>query len=129
MDTATQHAQNILLINFALGVILPNVTALVTARLAGSSLKGFVLLVLSAISGVLTQILTQDGDFHWRPALISIGWTFVFSVGAHYGLLKPIGATGTNGAIQTKFSGGVSGSLLVPGSSPVAPDTGGNAPS
>lgn len=129
LTSAGAHLDVILLCNFALGVVLPNLVALVTARLAGSSVKAVVLLLLSALAGLLTQVIAQSGVFHWKPALLSFGWTFLFSVASHYGLLKPVGMTGTNGAIQVNVPNGLGGSLTVVGSQPVAPDTGNDAPS
>jgi hypothetical protein len=119
----------IVLINFALGVLLPMLTAFVTKRLAGSSVKGVILLLLSAIGGFLTQYLSQDSNWHWKTAVFSFALTFIAAVGTHYGLLKPTGVTGTNGAIQVRVPGGIGGTAVAPGAQPVAPDTSGGAPS
>jgi hypothetical protein len=61
--------------------------------------------------------------------VFSFALTFIASVGTHYGLLKPTGVTGTNGAIQVRVPGGIGGSAVAPGAMPVAPDTAGDPPS
>lgn len=129
LSGAGNHLDVILLCNLALGVVLPTLVAVVTQRLAGASLKSMVLLAFSAIGGVLTQVIAQNGDFHWKPALISFGLTFISSVGTHYGVLKPTGITGTNGAIQVNAPGGLGGSVVLGSAQPTAPDTAGRQPS
>lgn len=85
-----------------LSVFLPMIVALVTKQVASPTLKAVVLLFLSAVTGVLTQIQAADGVFDLKAALIATGMSFLIAVGVHFGLLKPASLTGSEGKIQTK---------------------------
>lgn len=101
------YSTNLVIANLVIAVILPNLVALVTARVSQNPLKAILLLALSAIGGVVSQIVAQGGDFHWKIALISFAQVFLTAVGTHFGLLKPTGITGSQGAIQTSVPGGI----------------------
>jgi hypothetical protein len=97
-------------LNLAINVALPAVVALITARMASSGLKAVVLLALSAVSGFLTAALdavTNTASFDWSQAGFTVLSGFAVAVLTHFGLLKPLGVTGSAGAIQTSVPGGV----------------------
>lgn len=104
--------QNLLLANLALSVVLPSLVALVTRRLSAPQVKTTVLLALSAIAGTLTQLTTNGGEFEFKTALASFGTTFLASVSAHYGLLKPAGVTGDAGLINQVVPGGLGNPVM-----------------
>lgn len=79
------------------GTILPIVVGLVTDRLAASWIKTTVLLFLAAVIAVGQEILTA-GSFELKVALLKFALLFLTSVGTHFGLLKPTGVTGADGA-------------------------------
>jgi len=66
--------------------------------------------VLSAVGGVVSELYSVGGEFaamNWNGTLSDALTVFLVGVGFHYGLLKPLGATGTDGAIATAVPGGV----------------------
>jgi hypothetical protein len=82
---------------FILPVLLPLLVGLVTKYSTSSRAKAILLLALSIITALLTNILAaqQSGqaEFDLGLALLTAFVTFVFGVGVHLGLLKPVGAT------------------------------------
>jgi hypothetical protein len=94
-------------LDIALAVVLPMVVALVTKQLADSWVKAVVLLLLSALTAAGSDMLAHGGTFTLGPTLGNFVLTFIIAVGMHYGLLKPTGITGSNGAIAKVFPGGL----------------------
>jgi ABC-type nitrate/sulfonate/bicarbonate transport system substrate-binding protein len=94
-------------LNVVIGVVLPAIVALVTKRFADSAVKALLLLFLASVSGVLTQIVSNGGDFDVAPAAMAVLTAFGAAVLAHYGFLKPAGVTGTDGVIARAVPGGV----------------------
>ncbi len=90
-----------------ISVFLPMVVALVTKQVASSGVKAIVLLALTVVTGALTQIQADGGTFDWKTTVTQTVVAFVIAVGVHYGLLKPIAITGSEGKIQTKVTGGI----------------------
>lgn len=96
-------------LTFAVATVLPALVALVTSKFASSALKGVLLAALSAVAGVLTTVQANGGQFDWKVALTGFVMTFVTAVAVHYGFLKPVGVTGSDGAIQEAVPAGVGG--------------------
>jgi hypothetical protein len=100
-------------LTLVLGVVLPMVTGLVTNQLAHPGLKAVVLAVLAAVGGILNELYSVAGDttlYDWSAGLANAVTVFLIAVGLHYGILKPTGVTGTNGAVQTgTLAGGIGG--------------------
>lgn len=94
-------------LTFLVATVLPAVTAFVTRRFASSAWGATVLLLLSVISGWLTSLYATGGSFDLKTAVIAIITTFVTAVASHYGLLKPTGITGSQGAIQKAVPMGI----------------------
>lgn len=92
---------------FLIGTVLPAVTAFVTQRFATGAVKSLTLLALSLISGGAASLVATDGDFELKAAIIGFFVTFVTGVASHFGLLKPVGLTGTDGAIARSVPGGL----------------------
>lgn len=111
-----------------LGVVLPLLTGLVTARLAHPGLKAVVLAVLAAVGGILNELYSVGGDlagFDWSASLANALAVFLVAVGLHYGILKPTGITGQNGIVQT---GALSGGLRRPAMAVPGSETPGDTP-
>lgn len=92
------------------GSALPMLVALVTARVASGSVKSVMLAVLSAVAGIVNELVAVGGvlpDMDWNSTVSQAVLTFLIAVGLHFGLLKPAGVTGSDGSIQTKIAGGV----------------------
>jgi hypothetical protein len=97
-------------LNLLINLFLPALTAWVTARNASAQLKAVVLLILSALSGFLVSWLDALNNaliFDWSQAGFTALTGFLFAVAVHFGLLKPIGLTGSDGHIQLRLPGGL----------------------
>lgn len=82
-----------------LPVVLPLLVGLVTTRVTSSNAKALLLLGLSVVTSLLSNMLAayENGNaaFNLGLALFMALTTFVFGVGMHYGLYKPSGASAT----------------------------------
>lgn len=99
-------------LTFVVSVLLPMVTALITKRWAHNYIAPIILLLLSVVSGWLTSLYATNGTFDLKTAGISVFMSFVTAVGFHFGLLKPVGITGTDGAILKAIPGGIDGPAI-----------------
>jgi hypothetical protein len=100
-------------LNIVMALILPMLVALVTNNMASSSVKAITLALLAAISGLVVELINAGGvldGFDWDTAGSNMLWTFLLAVGLHFGLLKPVGITGRDGAIGSSVPAGVGGS-------------------
>lgn len=98
------------LLTLLVSVVLPALVALVTKRLASPGLKAVVLAALAALLGFLSELLdalVHAGAFDVAAAIVWWVTAFVVAVAVHYGLLKPGGITGSQGAIATAVPGGL----------------------
>jgi hypothetical protein len=101
-------------LDIALSVVLPMIVALITKQFAETWVKAIALLVLSALTATVTDMLSHGGTFVLGPTIGEFILTFVIATGLHYGLLKPIGVTGSSGAIAKVFPGGIGTARLLP---------------
>lgn len=92
-------------------VVLPTLVALVTKRIASAGLKSLVLALLSVVSGLVQELVLANGVFEWRSFAANAFTQFVLAVVVHYGLMKPLGVTGSSGAIAQAVPGGVGGTV------------------
>lgn len=86
-------------LTFAVAVFLPMLTALVLKFWGRSTYGALILVALSVIAGWLTSLQSTGGSFEPKAAAVSVIMTFITAVGSHFGLLKPLGVTGTKGVI------------------------------
>lgn len=89
-----------------IGTVLPILVALITARFAASRFKSIILLFLATVTAIGQEILAV-GEFEVKSTIVKLALLFLTSVGLHYGLLKPTGITGSNGAVQVNAPGGL----------------------
>lgn len=76
------------------GTVLPLLVGAVTRITLNAGVKALILLLLSAVTAVLSQWLTALTDaqaFHWQAAVLSAITTFLVGLGSHYQLWKPSG--------------------------------------
>ena len=83
------------------GTVVPMLVGLLAKQRLHGGLKGFLNLVLSAVAGLIATAQVQDGVLT-KTAIVAGGMAFVWSIGIHYGLLKPNNVTGSDGFIQRK---------------------------
>ena len=93
-------------LTFLVATVLPALVALVSKRYATASFKGVLLAALSAVTGVLTSVQMTGGELDLKVAFTNFIVAFVTAVTVHYGLLKPTGVTGSDGAIAENVPGG-----------------------
>lgn len=96
-------------VGLLVATVLPNLTALVTAKMATGRYKTAVLGGLSVIAGAAQQVMNAHGTFVPKTLLLWSAGTFMASVVAHYGLLKPVGLTGSSGTLARTLPGGLGG--------------------
>lgn len=92
---------------FLVASALPAVTAVVTKRFAGGHVKALTLLALSILTGIVAGWQANGatfvpGDVAWTALA-----TFLTSALLHFGVLKPVGVTGSDGLIARKLPGGI----------------------
>lgn len=101
------NANGMQVLTLVVGTLLPILVALVTRRMASSGLKATALALLAAITGFLSELLQSlesNTAFDLQAAIVNWFGAFVIAVAVHYGLWKPIGLTGTDGAVALKTS-------------------------
>ncbi len=85
-----------------LGVVLPMLTGVATKQLAHPGLKAVVLAALSALAGVVAAIVMAAGNvagLDWNVVGSTALESFLLAIAFHFGLLKPLNATGSGGGI------------------------------
>lgn len=103
-------------LNLLINLFLPALVAWVTARNASAAVKSVVLAFLSAVSGFLVtwlDDLTNGAAFDWSQAGFTVLSGFAFAVLMHFGLLKPLRVTGSDGTIALTVPGGLGDSKIV----------------
>jgi len=100
-------AQDLLLLNALVGIVLPLLVALVSAQVASARLKSSLLLLLSAIAGYLTTLLASDADVNWKTVGTAVLTIFVTAVASFFGFTQPAKIAGSDGAIQGAVPGGL----------------------
>jgi len=98
---AVVHISTVLLATY-IAPFLSIVTALVTKANANPALKAVVNL---ALAGLTAQVIAgeQAGGLTLdRTFFVAFGSAFALSVASYYGLWKPVGIAGANGAVARK---------------------------
>jgi len=79
------------------GVLLPILVGLVTHDNMPKAVRPVLLLLLSAVSAVLTEFINSNNigsdNFNWGASCLTALVTFVTAVAVHYGFWKPTGVT------------------------------------
>lgn len=83
---------NAVLITAAITAFIPWLVALVTHQQAHPGLKAVLLLLLTAVTGVLTA-WQADPNYDWQHGALYAFEGFIVAVGAHFGLWKPTEVT------------------------------------
>lgn len=95
----------VLVLTFVVGSLLPVLTGLVTKTVTSARRKAVILLALSAVSGLLTELLaamTSDVTYDLASGLFNAATIFVIGVAVQFGLWKPTGVTATVQAVGDK---------------------------
>lgn len=83
-------------VQLVVAVILPVVVGLVTTKVTNSNVKAVLLLVVSALTAFLTELLASVNagvPFDAATALLATLTTFIIGVALHYGLWRPTGVS------------------------------------
>jgi hypothetical protein len=105
-------------------IVIPILVGLITKQKASPAVKAYAMVVLNLIAAVLVAFITAHNNglsFDWNGALYSFILSAVVSAASHFAVLKPVGLTGTTGAIQSAIPGGVGSDATVPASLPATP--------
>lgn len=78
-----------------LGLLVPLLVATITKKYASAGLKGFLNLVASAVVGSLVYLVAENGGYDWTGFVNASLDTFMTSIIAYYGVLKPTGLAGS----------------------------------
>lgn len=99
--------QELLLLNAAVGILIPLLVAVVTAKVSSPKVKSSVLLALSAVAGYLTTLLAGNQEVDWKNVAVAILTIFVAAAASFFGFTKPAGLAGSDGVIQAKSPRGI----------------------
>ena len=102
---------DLLLANAVVGILLPLLVQLLSKATAAAWVKSVISMALSAVAAVLIPLLTLP-DIDWRIAALSFVQVFVLAVTSHFGILKPVGVTGSEGMIAVAVPGGLGAEVL-----------------
>jgi uncharacterized membrane protein (DUF441 family) len=105
-------------------IVIPLIVGLITKQKASAAVKAYAMVLLNLVAAVLVAFVTAHNNgvgFDWNGALYSFITSAVVSAVAHFAVLKPIGVTGTTGAIQSSVPGGIGGDATVPPTLPLTP--------
>lgn len=83
---------DVVYLNVIIGVVIPLAVGLVAKLQASSSVKAALNLGLSALAGVLTEVIQTEGAFDLRAAIVAFGLTWATSIASYYGFWKPTSA-------------------------------------
>lgn len=95
-----------LLLTLFLGAVLPLIVGLVTKLSTNPGVRAVILLGLSALAGLGTEMLNaldNDTVYHLESGIVNWVITFALAVLTHFGLWKPTGAAT---AVQAIGDGG-----------------------
>jgi hypothetical protein len=90
------NVSGVQLLQLLVAVILPVVVGLVTTRVTKPGAQAILLLLLSVVTALLTELLaavTAGVAYDLGAGLLLALSTFVVGVAVHYGLWKPTGVT------------------------------------
>lgn len=92
---------------FLLGIVFPFLVALVTKQVSSAAFKSLLLLILSVLSGGVTEWITavnQNQDFEWQRWALNAVLTILTGAATVLGF-KPL--VGQTGVIQNAVPGGL----------------------
>lgn len=81
-------------IGLVISVVLPVLVGLVTTRVTHPGTKAVLLLALSTLTGLLTEVLHPVDGFDLGTAVVLAAVSFATGVLTHFGLWKPVGVSG-----------------------------------
>lgn len=88
--------------------LIPVVVALVTKAKAPQWVKAGVLVVLAAVSALVTPVIQNGGSLTVDRAFVgAFAVSLVGAIAAHFGIGKPLGITGSEGVIAQNVPGGL----------------------
>lgn len=99
---------DLLLVNAIIGVIIPMIVQLLASRTSPDWVKVVVNVALSAAVAVLAPLVASP-HVDWKVVALSFVQVFAVAIVSHLGILKPVGVTGSDGAIATRVPGGLGG--------------------
>lgn len=92
-------------LSFVVATVLPLLVGLVTTRVTSPGVRATLLLALSAVTGLLTELLeasTSSDSYDLGQGLLTALTVFVVGVAMHFGLWKPTGASSAAIAVGSR---------------------------
>lgn len=86
-------------LTFVVGTLIPVLVALVTKAHASPGVKAVITALLSAVAGAASLAIAGEGKIDVAHVAVSIGVAWFTAITTHFGLLKPVGVTGAEGAV------------------------------
>jgi hypothetical protein len=107
--TVPADASLVLLVSAAIALFIPLLVDLVTSRLTSGKVKTFLTLVLTAVTGVLTEFLSSLKAglfFDWKVSAFAAIGSLITALSA-FTAWKGAGISGSSGKIQLRFPNGL----------------------
>jgi len=79
------------LLALVVGVLLPVLVGIVTTKVTSGGVKAVLLALLTAVTGVLTDVLATPDGFDLKTSVVNWLGAFIMAVATHFGFLKPAG--------------------------------------
>jgi len=86
-------------LTFVVSTLVPVLTALVTKAHAHSGVKAVVTALLSGVAAGAAIALAHQGQVDLAEVGLTVAIAWFTAITTHYGLLKPVGVTGSEGAV------------------------------
>ena len=83
---------SVTILSVIIGVVLPILVGIVTTKMESRKLKGALLILLSAVAGIINSAILAGGVFT-DDAIIAAVISYVIATAMHYGVWKPQGIT------------------------------------
>lgn len=90
-------------VTLAVSIVLPILVGIVTKQVANGRIKAALLLFFSALTGMLNQVIAEQGVLT-KETIIAAVVAYVVATASHFGFWKPVEVTGSEGVVQTKTS-------------------------
>lgn len=111
MEDGAVFLVDVAALSFVLGTIIPALVALLTKSGAHPGIKAVLNALLTAIAGVVSLAIIDEGQIVFSQALSSIAMVWFSSVATHYGLLRPTGVSRALASSTSNFGIGTNTSV------------------
>lgn len=86
-------------LTFVVSTLIPVLTALVTKAHASPGVKAVVTALLAGVAAGVALAIRQEGSVDLGQFVVTAALAWFTAITTHFGLLKPVGVTGADGAV------------------------------